>query len=112
MLKILGPCSSGHIPVSWQEGASESWAWGQLDCEQPPRRTVRQLTGHCSERPTHQVCVSEVSDRKEADLHNLGLTWLQLGCVTLGKSPSPQDLWFSRLYDGADTADLRGSSEG
>lgn len=58
------------------------------------------------------MCVSEVSEGKEADLHILGLAWLQLGCVTLGNSPSPQDLWFSHLYDGADTVDLRGSSEG
>ena len=33
------------------------------------------------------MCVSEVSERKEADLHILGLTQLQLGCVTLGNSP-------------------------
>lgn len=88
-MKILGLCSLGCC-ISWPHScilaASESWAWGQLDCEQPPGRTVRQLTGHCSERPAQQVCVSEVSERKEADLHILGLTRLQLGCVTLGNS--------------------------
>ena len=38
--------------------------------------------------------------------------WEVVTMVVLGNSPSPQDLWFSHLYDGADTVDLRGSSEG